>query len=1157
MFDTKRTVTVTTDHTTGLESVVDPASSFSPANGLDPASSFDTGLFVGFTDPSDSAGTPANRGLNLGETDEAGEGFDQAAGSRSADRRKPKATGQNAIEFRVTRPGSPNRRLRLTGNRYTFGNAEGCSIRLSDLTLRPMHAVLIRDAARVFVRAYSVPILVNGSRATEATLKPGDILQLGDYRFELLEFTTGLPVSGLDAGLSTTPRSVLDGAVPPASKTSEPAGHVPAADDLLWRERLRREIDQWRDRQADCDRREHRCDEREADLRTRESELWTRAENLYRREARLQSQEAAAFQLYDEFTQRQQELLRLREEAQHRQESFHRREAEFRNLEFEYRHRLEDAGRQLQQAQQQAETATQAVQRMRAQFESLNRQIEDLSEQQRDIDQREQKQREEHERLRQELTRARDEALEQTAESDQRRQEAESRVQQMAAELEALRSGEEADLVAQREHLAVSERLVTELQQQVDQLQQSVEEATRQSQQYRQDYEEAQKSVQQLESIVAQSSQRGEQDRESWASETEELRASIEQLSIELAKANGELSELREANAKLSSRLDTLRSERDQAHEELQSRPSAEALKSVEQELQSASVQLSQLRNDYERTLTELEQSRVERAQAEQRLAEQRLAEQRLAEQTESRPTESIVTDSEPAESLPGASDSNVSEAVASSWDSAGEELAQPESTNGWRASPESTTLWNETPRDWDAPLPEEIPSDSLSANQDDRVSSNRLSNADTTWSSVKPAEEIDTEQVDPSAENTTEQPRAARSDSLWSEGVWGASTDTQTGWRTQTQSDAGSATGDVWDDGVPDSDGLAASGDATANNYRLDQQEEANLWPDGETSEPVAADSGWDCDEEATHEPTLVTEPVDVEHIDQWDATDSSPDDEFQDNRESLQDWESPESGAWGSFSESTEDEVEALEADSATSELQDENNYQPTVNWSLGLTGSEVEDSPNDASDDDGSASAELHSEGAGIDDSLVNGSLASLLIQDIENDRRQSLTGDNASLNATDDTGEGYEATAQWNSSGSWSQDENQSWDQEHQEELYRSEWSNSPDGYRVEAIDAHSPLEQVDGFSSESEEQDRDQSDVDGSLAHLDDSANDPSSLLPDASEIETSDLGSDTDPEANVDEPLSDSATEAFGSEDDEDSIEAYMNRLLQRVQGPG
>ena len=106
----------------------------------------------------------------------------------------------DAIEFRVFRPGAPVRRLRLTGNRYTFGSAEGCSIRLDDQSLRPMHAVLIRDASRILVRAYSVPIEINGTRTTEATLRVGDILRLGAYQFELLAESITQANSPIDSG---------------------------------------------------------------------------------------------------------------------------------------------------------------------------------------------------------------------------------------------------------------------------------------------------------------------------------------------------------------------------------------------------------------------------------------------------------------------------------------------------------------------------------------------------------------------------------------------------------------------------------------------------------------------------------------------------------------------------------------------------------------------------------------------------------------------------------------------------------------------------------------------------------------------------------------------------------------------------------------------
>lgn len=92
----------------------------------------------------------------------------------------------DAIEFRVTCPDSPTRRLRLCGTRYSFGCGDGCSIRLSDDGLLPLHAVLIRETDRVLVRAHSVPIEINDDRVAEGALRLGDRLRLGSYLFELV-----------------------------------------------------------------------------------------------------------------------------------------------------------------------------------------------------------------------------------------------------------------------------------------------------------------------------------------------------------------------------------------------------------------------------------------------------------------------------------------------------------------------------------------------------------------------------------------------------------------------------------------------------------------------------------------------------------------------------------------------------------------------------------------------------------------------------------------------------------------------------------------------------------------------------------------------------------------------------------------------------------
>ncbi len=109
-----------------------------------------------------SPGTPPNiESRPSGGFDRGG--FDSASDSEQA---KSSIVGDpaetDAIEFRVSRAGESRRRLRLTGNRYTFGNADGCTIRLNDPALRPLHAVLIREGSRVLIRTYSVPVEVNG-----------------------------------------------------------------------------------------------------------------------------------------------------------------------------------------------------------------------------------------------------------------------------------------------------------------------------------------------------------------------------------------------------------------------------------------------------------------------------------------------------------------------------------------------------------------------------------------------------------------------------------------------------------------------------------------------------------------------------------------------------------------------------------------------------------------------------------------------------------------------------------------------------------------------------------------------------------------------------------------------------------------------------------
>ncbi|TWT53986.1 hypothetical protein Pla22_16200 [Rubripirellula amarantea] len=521
----------------------------------------------------------------------------------------------DAIEFRVSRAGSSIRRLRLTGNRYTFGSAEGCSIRLNDSDLRPMHAVLIREEARVVVRAYSVPIEVNGESTTESSLVVGDRLRLGEYEFELIS----VPVRDMTAGeasrqtsrptdesrlenrhfdqrfANTKPRfssaKSFDYPTDPSS-TSE-------FDETAWRQRLRREIDQWRAKHVECDEREQRIDEREAHLRGRESELWSRAENLYRREAQLQSQESAVYQLHDEYAQRQQELMRLRDEARSQQEKFRKRESEFAKQEFEYQRQLESAATQLAQSHTQAEAATEAVRKIRQQFDALNEQIEALSIQQSELKDHENHQREQHQQLRLELESQRDNAIDAQAESEARRREADARVEEMSAELEMLKltQGELSD--AEREEIAVRERTIEELREQIQTLQCTVDSAESESSRLRANYQEALESVSQLESLVAQSNERGDRDRDAWALEADSLRSEIERLSDDLSRTSEEIRELREANQTLTSRLEKVQQQRDDAVEDLKTRPSKEQLDLLQEELDAAHAAVEALQQEW------------------------------------------------------------------------------------------------------------------------------------------------------------------------------------------------------------------------------------------------------------------------------------------------------------------------------------------------------------------------------------------------------------------------------------------------------------------------------------------------------------------------------------------------------------------------------
>nr|WP_286177585.1 FHA domain-containing protein [Rhodopirellula sp. JC639] len=651
------------------------------------------------------------------------------------------------MEFRVIRPGAPVRRLRLTGNRYTFGSGEGCSIRLDDESLRPMHAVLLRDAHRILMRAYSVPLECNGNRVTESELRLGDIIRMGHYRFELL----------------AVPETAASFSQASSRLTSSSRHPVTEARESFLRKRLTELSQQWHARHAECEVRESRCDQRESELHGRETELWTRAESLQHRENHLLAQEAAVREIQATYAATQDELKSLREresetsealkekEAElqqksellrERQAELERRQAEWQQREEQYAEHAAEAQRKLEQTQQQAQSASDAVGRMREEFSTLSEQLTELRERHSELQAREKREQEEHERLREQLESARDQAIDAAAENEVKREAAESELQRVSADLQSTRDelarirqesqqcqqalseklqstsqqlqatreearqsrreAEEDQAYQEKQIAELEERLAKiqenredseratdeeiaelhrkhasadgarveaeqardqaeaarqtaeaaridaeavadDLRRQITQLQESVTEATQEASQLRIDQEGANASIRQLELLVDQTQNNQHAQQESWTQESDQLRQTIEDLSIQLAAANVELGQLQSANEALSHELAQV-SEGDIETSQT-SAIDSEQFRILEQELESARQEIEQLRETHAETVSRMESERQESESVLRQEIEQLRDEIASAQQAAQARVEEIVQD--------------------------------------------------------------------------------------------------------------------------------------------------------------------------------------------------------------------------------------------------------------------------------------------------------------------------------------------------------------------------------------------------------------------------------------------------------------------------------------------------------------------------------
>ena len=484
----------------------------------------------------------------------------------------------------------PVRRLRLAGARYTLGSSSGCSIRLDDSSLRPMHAVILRDPERTLLRAYSVPVEVNGRRTTEAILEPGDLFSLGQYQFEYVRphapavpadasqrpeqsllSSASLakpPAAGKTAQLQVPRRvSFASGMRLPAEAPRPPAPASPAVDPLA---RLR----------------EQQYEQQLADVLARFAQTQQRADqadqsiDLMRQQIdQLAKQLAGAAEMAQRY-QDEQEVLRQAKQQAHieRAAALHQRDQAIQQQ--------EEAGRQRDDARSAAETAESDAQRARQRCEQLTQQhaaaiqqVEQLTQRFEDASAQLEQASERCRRLSEQCDRITAEQERTVAQRDQIAAERDRAVEQhdrMRQQHDAV-CEERISLAEERDQLAAARQrltddceriaqerdriadLLSEMQQQRDQAAATAQQHLEQLADQQAETERLEQTIARLEAMVQQSDAARQQDRLSWEAEAAELQETIQSVSGELATTAAQLAQSREAADTLSGQLQEAR----------------------------------------------------------------------------------------------------------------------------------------------------------------------------------------------------------------------------------------------------------------------------------------------------------------------------------------------------------------------------------------------------------------------------------------------------------------------------------------------------------------------------------------------------------------------------------------------------------------------
>lgn len=90
------------------------------------------------------------------------------------------------LKLRLTRRGHKGRIVNVRGSKCTIGASANCTLRIDGPKVDPLACLVVRGAARTLVRGYSGKVQLNGKPCGDALLKPGDQLQIGSYKIEIL-----------------------------------------------------------------------------------------------------------------------------------------------------------------------------------------------------------------------------------------------------------------------------------------------------------------------------------------------------------------------------------------------------------------------------------------------------------------------------------------------------------------------------------------------------------------------------------------------------------------------------------------------------------------------------------------------------------------------------------------------------------------------------------------------------------------------------------------------------------------------------------------------------------------------------------------------------------------------------------------------------------